>query len=478
LTPLRYVKTKIPAYGINFSLKVKNTMNDLEVVSKNNEQIQSSDTMDIAVSRAAQEVQAAMVIAKKFPRNEIRAFTAITEACKRPSLAEQAIYSYPRGGTTVEGPSIRLAEEMARNWGNLDFGIIELSQANGESSVMAYAWDLQTNTRQTKIFTVPHVRISGSGANQQRKPLTDPRDIYEMVANQGARRVRACILGVIPGDICDAAVEQCNQTMRGGGGVPLIDRARKMVAKFDDFGVTQVMIEKRIGHRLDACTETEVINLGKIYKSIADGHASRESFFEFGEKTERPAPPQKPATGAAAAVETPIPQKTVEVTKPETVSQQATAPVVETGAEQQNGEPAAEQSAASTEKKRTRAAKPTPTPAPEPELTMDPPDVPADPVVEPKTALGDKEEFKGKVIVTAVSTLLISKMPSVKATVTGAFEGTVYHRGGAKVDPSDPAKLIPLSAWQTEKPVNVDLIGTGQADKSVVNFVRFVEIAK
>ena len=119
------------------------------------------------------------------------------------------MYEYPRGGTKVTGPSIRLAEAMAQNWGNLDYGLIELDQKAGESQVMAYAWDLETNTRQTIVFSVPHIRATKKG----NVPLTDPRDIYEMVANQGARRMRSCILRVIPGDVVESAVAQCNKTL-------------------------------------------------------------------------------------------------------------------------------------------------------------------------------------------------------------------------------------------------------------------------
>ncbi|BBP90994.1 hypothetical protein BsIDN1_46120 [Bacillus safensis] len=43
---------------------------------------------------------------------------------------------------------------------------------------MAYAWDLETNTRQTKIFTVKHERKAKGAITK----LNDPRDIYELVA--------------------------------------------------------------------------------------------------------------------------------------------------------------------------------------------------------------------------------------------------------------------------------------------------------
>lgn len=230
------------------------------------------------ISRQAQEVQAAMVVAKRFPRDEVDGFNRIMTSCQRKSLAERAMYEYPRGGTKVTGPSIRLAEAIAQNWGNIDFGIIELEQNNGESQVMAYAWDLETNTRQTKIFNVPHVR----GTKKGNIPLTDPRDIYEMVANQGARRLRACILGVIPGDVIDAAVEQCKKTLVEGNDEPLIDRVRKGIKLFEDkFSVSQQMIEKYIGCKSEAFSENDMLRLNNVYRSLRDGMAKREDYFDI-----------------------------------------------------------------------------------------------------------------------------------------------------------------------------------------------------
>ncbi len=236
--------------------------------------------VEVASTRAAQEVQAAMIIAKKFPRDQERSLQNILQACKRKLLAEQSVYAYPKGGTTVEGPSIRLAEVLAQCWGNVDFGVIELEQRKGESTVMSYAWDLETNTRQTKIFTVRHERHTKQG----KKGLDDPRDIYEMTANQGARRLRACILGIIPGDVVDVALQECNRTMAGNNKEPLIDRVRTMASAFADFGVTVQMIEKRLGHRIDATSDAELLGLRKIYRSLKDNMAGREDFFPVSDK--------------------------------------------------------------------------------------------------------------------------------------------------------------------------------------------------
>lgn len=237
---------------------------------------QSAGMVDVASTRAAQEVQAAMVIAKRFPRNETASYQRIMQACKRKALAERAVYAYPRGGETVSGPSIRLAEVLAQSWGNIDFGVIELEQKNGESTMMSYAWDLETNTRQAKVFTIRHERHTKSGV----KRLTDPRDVYELAANQGARRLRACILGVIPGDVVDAALAECEKTAEGNNSDPLPDRIRKMVAAFTEIGVNQDAIEAKLRHKMDATTAVEIRTLGKIFNSIRDGFSSIESHFD------------------------------------------------------------------------------------------------------------------------------------------------------------------------------------------------------
>jgi hypothetical protein len=264
--------------------------------------------------RAIQEVQAALVIAKKFPRSPIEAMDRILNACQRPKLAESALYSYPRGGQQVTGPSIRLAEALAQNWGNMQFGIRELSSAGGVSEVEAFAWDVETNTRQTKVFQVPHERHTRQG----KKILTDPRDIYEMIANQGARRMRACILGVIPADVIEEAVNQCEATQHANVEVTK-DTIKGIADYFEQYGVTQEMIEVRLGRRLDAMQPAQMLDLRKIAQSLKDGMSKPGDWFDVAIPTEAPEAPvsalnkaapkakRRPAKDAPAASQEPEP---------------------------------------------------------------------------------------------------------------------------------------------------------------------------
>ena len=240
-------------------------------------------------TREAQEVQAAVFMAKQFPRNENESIARIMRACDRIGLATKAVYSYPKGGTNVTGPSVRLAEAMAQAWGNIQSGVVELEQRDGESTCMAYCWDIETNTRECKIFTVKHQISTKKGM----KVLTDPRDIYELVANQGARRKRACILNIIPGDVTELAVERCNKTIQSGNRRPLIDRLREMVDFFQTrFSVPLSSIEKYFGYKLDAFTEQDGITLANIFNALRDGEAKREDYFQLPKITASEDEPQ------------------------------------------------------------------------------------------------------------------------------------------------------------------------------------------
>lgn len=232
-------------------------------------------TVAIEASRAIAEAQGKLVIAKRFPRDEVQAFNKAMQACQRKGVAEKAFYSYNRGGSSVSGPTIRFAEELARCWGNLDYGIKELSQDNGKSEMNAYCWDLETNTVSSQNFTNPHIREVGGKA----KSLTSQRDIYEINANMGARRLRARILAILPSDLVDAAVVECKRTISGNNDEPLVDRVKKMVVSFGKFGVTQEQIEKRLKRKINTMTADDFVEYVGIFNALKDGASKPTDWF-------------------------------------------------------------------------------------------------------------------------------------------------------------------------------------------------------
>ena len=233
-------------------------------------------TVAIEASRAIAEAQGKLVIAKRFPRDEVQAYNRVAQACQRKGIAEKAFYSYSRGGGTVSGPTIRFAEELARCWGNIDYGIKELSQDEGKSEMQAYAWDLETNAQSVQNFTNPHIREVGGKA----KILTSQRDIYEINANMGARRLRSRILAILPTDLVDMAINECKKTLAGNNDEPLIDRVKKMVVAFGKIGVTQEQIETRLKRKVDTMTVDDFTDYIGIYNAIKQGESKIAEWFE------------------------------------------------------------------------------------------------------------------------------------------------------------------------------------------------------
>lgn len=231
------------------------------------------------------EMQAQIYLAKQFPRDPIQASQDILNACQRSGLANVATYSYQRGGTDVSGPSIRLAEEIARNWGNIECGWNELERTESEAKVRTYAWDKQTNTLKVLIFIVPLYRTSTDKRTkmEKRTKLTSERDIYEHLANHAARRMRNCILALIPGDVVEAAVEQCKQTMITSCEITP-EGIKKLADSFKSFGVTKEMIEKRIQRKLDSITPAQFVKMREIYASLKDEISDVSDWFDVTEE--------------------------------------------------------------------------------------------------------------------------------------------------------------------------------------------------
>ena len=231
--------------------------------------------MTAEMQRQIAEIQAQFMMALHRPRVPMVAVDKMLLECQRPSLAEVALYSFSRGGTAINGLSIRALEMIARNWGNIKYGFRVLDRPAGRSVLQAYAYDLESNVPVERIFEVRHVRDKKGGA----VPLTDERDIYELEANQAQRRVRACIEALIPGDVLDACENEIRKTLEARADTTA-EGIKKMLELFKAFGVNQKMIESRIQRNVTAITAPQMVGLRSVYNSLKDGMSSIDQWFD------------------------------------------------------------------------------------------------------------------------------------------------------------------------------------------------------
>lgn len=228
-------------------------------------------------SRAVAEVQAAVIVAQQCPRNISKARRQMQEACAIPALAERAFYRFPRGGTTVSGASVYLARELARCWGNVQYGILELRRddEHGQSEMQAWAWDVEMNTRSSSTFIVPHARDKKGGPEK----LVDLRDIYENNANQGSRRLREAIFSILPTYFTEEAKDIATRTVAAGDGKPLPESIAAAIKLFDALGVSLAQLEAKLGRPSDRWNAFDLAQLRIAHTSIQRGEITIDDEF-------------------------------------------------------------------------------------------------------------------------------------------------------------------------------------------------------
>lgn len=242
------------------------------------------------VAREESELKAAIFLARNFPRDEAKAHAKLVRSCERPNFATGAQYSFPRGGTEVKGPSIDLAREAARCWGNIRYGLRLVTLDEESVHIKGYALDLETNSyveMEDKFARL--IQRKGKGWV---KP--DERDLRELINRRGAICVRNAILQLLPPDAIEAACKQADETMRKAARGDLEghrdDTVKALVVSFDRMGVSTEMLVKFLGHELRLITAEELTRLRTIYKSLADGNSKPSEYFDYGDAAAEPSP--------------------------------------------------------------------------------------------------------------------------------------------------------------------------------------------
>lgn len=234
------------------------------------------------------EIQAKMILARNFPRDIESCMAYIARECQNKELAEKATYEFSRGESVAKGASIRLVECVARHWGNILSGVKEISSNSREATVKAYCWDLETNFADEKVFTVPYIRTKKrkcpDGTSERvTVPLTDERDKYEMLANMGARRKRACMQAIIPQFVIDEAVAACQRTLEEAMKGEDIEAVKaKMLAAFRAKAdwITEDDFETVCGKPFANLSVKDIVKLRNLYNAIADGFVKPEVAFK------------------------------------------------------------------------------------------------------------------------------------------------------------------------------------------------------
>lgn len=258
------------------------------------------------------EISQQVSTAKQFPRSIKRASTNILElATLDDQAAEDCIYSLPRGGKPIVGPSIRLAEIVAGQWGNCRDAarVVDVNKAEGYVEAEGVFHDLETNRA-----TLSRVRRS----IKDRRGLVFKDDMILVTGNAAGQIARRnAILAGVPKAVWRKAYDAAEHVLKGDVQT-LSERRGRAIASFARFGVKP----EQIFAVLEVAGEEEVgldhmPTLHGMFQAIKNKEATVEELFsprQAGQsfaKVANPladdeAPKLKPAEQPRAEVDDPI----------------------------------------------------------------------------------------------------------------------------------------------------------------------------
>lgn len=227
-----------------------------------------------AMHMSEAEIKATVLLAKRFPRSETVAYERILQACRRPSFAKETFYSFPRGTTNVTGPSVNLARELGRIWGNIRYGIDIIREEEDSRMIEAWAWDIETNTK------ISHQDEFKKLIFRKSKGwiIPDERDLRELTNRRGAIAIRNCLLQLLPKDVVEDAMKEAKRILKEKIEDPKSE-IKKIMDAFRVLGVDVKMLESYLEITLDKITPDQIVELQGVYKSIKDGNSSVKEYF-------------------------------------------------------------------------------------------------------------------------------------------------------------------------------------------------------
>lgn len=236
------------------------------------------------VTREESEIKAAILVAHSMPRDEEKSRARLMKSCERESFADSATYEFQRGGSNISGPSVDLAREAARCWGNIQYGLRIVSKDTEWIHVIGWAIDLESNARVSNEDKFRRRIQRKKNGQTVWVTVDDEREERELTNRRGAICVRNSILQLIPPDAIEDAIRKCDETLLAASRKSMDEKQRgetvkKLVSSFGVLGVTQQMLEKRIGRPLAEMSPENYAEMKRVYVGLRAGHLNREEAF-------------------------------------------------------------------------------------------------------------------------------------------------------------------------------------------------------
>jgi hypothetical protein len=218
------------------------------------------------------EIDVQIATAKAYPRN-IHAFrqTALALATLDDRVAGDCFYRLPRGGKTLEGPSIRMAEIVASAWGNLRTVARIVSIDKERLVAQATTHDLETNNAVTLEV---HRRITDKSGRRFSE------DMIAVTANAATSiAIRNAIFRVVPFAHVKPIIDQA-KTVSLGKGKSFAEQREAALKHWRGQGITdERLCAALMIAGVEDLTLDDLLTLRGWYTAIKDGDTTLEECF-------------------------------------------------------------------------------------------------------------------------------------------------------------------------------------------------------
>lgn len=314
-------QTMVPSAGASVRQEIGATQ--MEVRSETSVQAAEIEAM----------VKARVALARYSPRDMDVVRQRILADCARPVFADKAIYAKPVGGKSIEGPSVRLAEAMARNMGNMLIDATIAEETLERRRIRVYAMDLETNTTAAADVVIDKTverREAGDREVIGRRRNSSGKDVFIVLATEDellnktnaavAKMRRNKILELIPSDIAEEAEGKCNETLAAADAKDPAGARKRLCDAFFAIGVAADALKAYIGHGLDTLSPSELQQLRRVHNSIKEGETTWHAVVEARTPKAKSAPPaQAPVVAPAPSgvpPHDPVTGEVLEASKP------------------------------------------------------------------------------------------------------------------------------------------------------------------
>ena len=240
-------------------------------------------------SQAKAMVEARYTIALHRPRNWDQVRQDLLRECRRPSFAhnKSAYYRKPIG-QGVEGLGIRFVEVALRCMTNVLIETTMIFEDAHKEVHRVSVTDLEANV------TYP-LDVKVSKTVERNKPMDDGTyfsvrknsyntDVFTVSANDddllnkraalSSKAIRTLGLRIVPGDLCDEAEEIIKQVRNDRAAADPQAERKGIVDAFGGIGVKASQLTEYLGHDIDSCSPSELVDLRGLFGAIKDGEAT------------------------------------------------------------------------------------------------------------------------------------------------------------------------------------------------------------